>query len=113
MPGNTAANLLVGAGGVSNSSGQSTGSSSNSQGIGPLLGAGASIVAASDRRLKTNIRKIGALTNGLGVYSYKYKFTGINTFGVMADEVEEKFPEAMGPTILGYKTVNYSKLMKG
>ncbi len=111
--GNAAAGLLAGAGGVSDSSSQSTGSSGNSQGLGSLLGGVASTVAGSDRRLKTEVSKIGLLSNGLPVYSYRYKWTNYKTFGVMADEVEEKFPEAMGPTILGYKTVNYSKLIKG
>ncbi len=111
--GNTAANLLAGAGGVSNGTSSSSGYSTNNPGLAPLIGSAAQIAAmGSDRRLKTEIRQIGKLMNGLAVYSYRYKWTNYKTFGVMADEVEEKFPEALGPTILGYKTVNYSKLIK-
>jgi hypothetical protein len=67
-------------------------------------------VAMSDRRLKTDIEQVGELSNGLKLYSYKY-FDGSGPFvGVMADEVEQIQPEALGPVIAGYKSVDYSQI---
>ena len=62
----------------------------------------------SDRRLKTNIVKIGQYLNGLNKYSWTYLW-GENAIGAMADEVEKLIPEAIGMR-LGYKTVNYALL---
>lgn len=64
---------------------------------------------ASDRRLKKDIVKIGQLENGLNVYQFTY-IDGVGPcIGVMADEVKNIQPEALGPTIPGtdYMTVNY------
>lgn len=99
-----AGQLLGGAGQVSQSSGKSK------KGIGGILGGVASGVAASDRRLKKNIFKIGELKNGLNLYQYRYTNGEGPFIGVMADEVEAKMPEALGPEISGYKTVDYTKL---
>lgn len=65
-------------------------------------------VLFSDRRLKSNIVKIGKLGNGLGVY--EYDIFGRRERGVMADEVARVVPEALGPIINGYATVNYGEL---
>lgn len=77
-----------------------------------LLGAGSSLgsaaILASDRRLKTNIRKVGEAVDGLGWY--EYDIFGSRTRGVMADEVERLRPWAMGPEINGYKSVAYGAL---
>ena len=62
----------------------------------------------SDRRLKTNIVKIGQYMNGLNKYSWTYLW-GENSTGAMADEVEKLIPEAIGIR-LGFKTVNYALL---
>lgn len=109
-----AAQILSGAGGTSSSTGNSNSTSSGqtSSGIGSLIGPIASAIAASDRRLKSNIRKIGKLANGLPVYSFTYINTGEQTMGVMADEVREAFPEALGPRFNGYDTVDYAKLLQ-
>ena len=64
---------------------------------------------ASDRRLKTNIKLLGIRPDGLGVYSYDYIWGG-SDIGVMADEVAIFKPEALGPTIGGFATVNYGAL---
>ena len=88
---------------------QSTGKSSSfeSDGIGKFI---ASIIAGSDRRLKEDIKKVGQLDNGLNVYTYKY-LNGKTTYvGVMADEVKDIMPEALGPTMDGFMTVNYGKI---
>lgn len=112
-----AGSLLANAGqeSTSHSEGQSTSSSQGKSGggkggLGGLLGAGASLVAASDRRLKTNIVKLYDRQDGLGVYSYNY-INGKGPYkGVMADEVEKIMPEALGPVIDGYATVDYAKI---
>ncbi len=62
----------------------------------------------SDRRLKRNIRFIGRLLNGIGVYSFDYIW-GQHAVGVMADEVEKIIPEAVSE-YKGYKVVNYGML---
>jgi len=67
----------------------------------------------SDRRMKENIIKIGVLDNGLNLYRFNYKpefkdIAGEGSFiGVMADEVEPIFPDAVIDSPNGYKTVNY------
>jgi hypothetical protein len=90
---------------------QTTKSSSNI--FDGLLKAGATVgagFAASDRRLKTNIRKIGEFADGLGQYIWTYIWGGPEQLGVMADEVERLRPWALGPVIGGFATVNYSAL---
>jgi len=77
--------------------------------IGGLLGAaGQAKGLFSDERLKTNIRRVGQLDNGLGVYAYSYKDDPLERthIGVMAQEAEKVRPEAIG-NYHGYKTVDY------
>jgi hypothetical protein len=70
------------------------------------------IPGISDRRLKTNIRKLGEASDGLGHYSYRYVWDAPETVraGVMADEVAKLRPWALGPTVASYMSVDYSKL---
>lgn len=104
-----AGQTMTGAGGVANSTGTST--SSSKPGLTGLVGAGASMFAkGSDERLKKNIHKIGKMLNGLNLYQYRYIDNSGPYIGVMAQEVEKIKPEALGPTISGYMTVNYSAL---
>jgi len=85
-----------------------------SGGLGFILGAagqfGGMALMASDPRLKTAIEKVGELEDGLGVYEYDYIWGGPRQRGVMADEVAELRPWALGPVIDGYATVNYGAL---
>lgn len=104
-----AGQLISGAGGVNKSSG----SSNNKSGIGGLVGGVASGIAASDRRLKKDITKVGALPNGLNVYEFTYINDSGPHVGVMADEVAKLMPEALGPVVDGYMTVNYNKIEQG
>tara|TARA_R100000458_G_scaffold59623_1_gene70823 strand:+ start:347 stop:1192 length:846 start_codon:yes stop_codon:yes gene_type:complete len=70
---------------------------------------GSAINAASDRRLKKNINKIGESPSGLNIYSFEFKDSkyGSGKFqGVMSDEV----PQVAVKTKDGYDTVDYSKL---
>ena len=66
----------------------------------------------SDRRLKTDIKPLGALHDGLTVYSYRYKSGGPVQVGVMADEVAILRPQAYikGGAGDGFDAVDYTKL---
>lgn len=65
----------------------------------------------SDRRLKTDIKLVGKMDNGLNVYTYRYKSGGPTMMGVMADEVARVSPQAYVPgAINGFDAVDYSKL---
>jgi len=70
----------------------------------------------SDRKLKTNIRKVGKLASGLNTYFWDWKeeakqFVGNQiTFGVIAQEAMEVFPEAVSMHPDGYLQVDYSRI---
>lgn len=107
------ANLGLGAGQLISGAGQtsnSTSSGKSKNGLGGLIGTVGASLAASDRRLKKNIFKITTRDDGLNVYQYRYLDGEGPHIGVMADEVLKIKPEALGPTINGYMTVDYSKL---
>lgn len=72
------------------------------------VGAAAAPVLMSDRRLKSNIERVG--THPLGIGIYEYDIFGSRQRGVMADEVETVRPEAVLTHPSGYKMVNYGAL---
>ena len=73
-----------------------------------LTGLGtAAMFAFSDRRLKSNIRRIGATTLG-GQPVYRYLIFGRDEIGVMADESP---PEAVFRHPSGYLMVDYSRIL--
>lgn len=72
--------------------------------------AGPTMMAFSDRRLKTDIEKIGEREDGLGVYVYRYLWSPVRFIGVMAQEVLKVKPEAVIHTPSGYMAVNYGTL---
>ncbi len=75
-----------------------------------LLGSAAQAgIKYSDRRLKTEIKRVGTLDNGLPVYSYRYKAGGATHLGLMADEVEKLHPEAVVEGHNGFKAVRYAE----
>ena len=74
-------------------------------GIGAAGGVGAFM--ASDRRLKTDIEKVGKTDAGLPIYTYKYKGDNKTQMGVMAQDVEKKTPKAV-KEVGGFKAVNYA-----
>ena len=103
------AGLGIQSGGLMAQAGQVNKSKSKG-GLGGFLGSAASGIAASDRRLKKNVVEVGKLDNGLNLYVYNY-IDGRGPFiGVMADEVEKIHPDALGPVIDGYATVEYNKI---
>ncbi len=73
----------------------------------------AAIYASSDRRLKTDIRRIGTADNGLPIYCYRYRGEITPHIGFMADEVEQIHPEAVIEGPFGFKMVNYGLASKG
>lgn len=93
----------------------SGGTQKQSGGIGGILGGVGSLASGagtmfSDRRLKTNIEKVGEFDDGLGKYEWSYVWGGPRHIGVMADEVAVLRPWALGPVVSGYATVNYEAL---
>lgn len=76
--------------------------------LGSIMGAGAEIYAASDERVKEDIKKVGKTNDGQQIYTYRYKTGGPIQMGMMAQEVEKKHPDAV-KTIGGIKMVNYGK----
>jgi hypothetical protein len=83
--------------------------SSGLMGMVGSIGAAAVPLMFSDKRLKTDIKKVGKTNDGLSVYTYKYKGDDKTQMGVMAQDVEKKNPSAV-KTIDGFKAVNYSKV---
>lgn len=74
-----------------------------------LAGTGATAAMKfSDRRLKTDIVPVGELPSGLALYDYT--IFGRRERGVMADEVEQRLPEAVSLHPSGFKMVDYGRL---
>lgn len=66
------------------------------------------LFGASDRRLKSDIRRVG--THKLGIGVYEYKIYGEPSRGVMAQELQEIMPEAVVEMPSGYLAVNYGMI---
>lgn len=71
-------------------------------------GAGALLGLLSDRRAKEDIVRVGTLESGLPIYRFRYRGNPVIQIGVMADEVREKFPEAVTRAADGLDRVNYA-----
>lgn len=81
--------------------------------MGGLFGLGSSLLggwAMSDRNLKNDIELVGALPSGLPVYEYNYVWGGERQTGVMADEAEQLFPDAVAIGAAGFKMVHYGRI---
>ena len=81
-------------------------------------GTGAQI-AASDIRLKTEIKRVGELENGIPVYRWKWTKKGKEiagdqgTLGVLAQEILNIMPEAVSIGSDGYYRVDYGRVVNG
>jgi len=79
---------------------------------GSFLTGAAPLMQASDPRLKENVVEVGVdpATN-LNLYEFNYIGDDSRRFrGVMADEVERNYPEAVAENDYGFKGVNYDLL---
>jgi hypothetical protein len=96
------------------SNAQNAANNAMTQGLFSLGGA----ALMSDIRTKENIKQVAWLPNGLPVYTYEYKsefkdhpLAGHGTHtGVMAQEVEVMYPNAVTTLDNGYKAVDYGQL---
>ena len=78
--------------------------------FGNLLNAGTQLGAAfmfSDRRLKSDIKRVG--THAIGVGIYDYTMMGMPQRGVIAQEVQQVRPDLVKRHANGYLMVNYSE----
>lgn len=90
-------------------------------GLGPLMGSTSTGFGMqqstqpapffSDRRLKENVKKVGELHDGQPVYKYDYG-DGRTQIGLMAQDVEDDHPEAVGLHPSGFKMVDYDAATK-
>ena len=83
--------------------------------VGGLMQGAASMYSAgmfSDRRLKRDIERIGTdERTGLPIYEFSYDFEPRKRYqGVMADEVLERYPEAVSHDDRGFMMVDYDML---
>jgi hypothetical protein len=69
-------------------------------------------IFGSDRRMKENIKEIGKLFDGQVVHSFNYKGDPRTQIGLIAQEVEDHKPHAVG-LAGGMKTVDYDKATSG
>jgi hypothetical protein len=73
-------------------------------------------IFGSDARIKKNIKHAKTLSNGINLYDFNYKepyssMYGTNTKrGVLAQEVEQKYPKAVYEDTKGMKMVDYAAL---
>ena len=86
--------------------GQSNAQTSGLYGLG---GAGLMALAFSDKRLKTDIRKVGKTEEGTNIYLYRFKGDPKTQMGVMAQELEKTKPEAVHD-VGGIKMVDYAEV---
>ena len=76
--------------------------------LGGLFNLGSAAVMASDRRLKSNIVRVG--THHLGIGVFEYDIFGERQRGVMAQDVLGVMPSAVVMRPDGYMAVNYGAL---
>lgn len=69
-------------------------------------------LAASDRRLKENIKQIGFIL-GIPLYTFRYIWSPILQVGHMADEVAKVRPDVVLEGPEGFLMVDYGKLYSG
>jgi|SRR5882672_2345442 len=73
---------------------------------------GSAGIKYSDRRLKSDLVKIGKLQNGLPIYSFKFLWSDEPQIGLMADEVSKIKPWAVFADSDGYLMVDYTEAIK-
>ena len=87
--------------------------------VAQLAAAGASAYSKSDIRLKTEIKRVGKLPNGIPVYRWEWTKEAKEivkdqpSFGVLAQEVLDFMPDAVRLGTDGYYEVDYGKVLNG
>ena len=83
-------------------------------GIGGVAGLAylASLIPMSDRKLKTDIHRIGTSESGFPLYLFRYKWEpkGTTRIGLMAQDVQKTMPEAVFQTPIGL-AVDYNRAL--
>lgn len=99
---NQLSGLSLGAGNLIGSLGQTDTEKGN--GLGKIIGS----LLASDPDMKTDIVQTGTIN----VYEFRYRDdpSGKVYRGIMADEVAREIPDAAGPLVDGYRTIDLTKL---
>ncbi|NYJ13778.1 hypothetical protein GGI64_004865 [Rhizobium leguminosarum] len=100
----SAGNSSSGMGGSSGGMGGSSGDTGGSDPGGTDPGWG------SDRRLKTNVRRIGTSPAGIPIYAFRYIWGGPQFVGTMAQDLLLIRPDAVIQGTTGYYRVDYDKL---
>ena len=68
------------------------------------------MVALSDERVKNDIHLVGAMPNGIEVYSFRFKWHWMPYVGVIAQQVRKIMPEAVTKGDDGLLRVDYGKV---
>ena len=97
---NIAQGIGAGAGGTTNQTPAAPSPFSQALGLVTAIG------TFSDERVKENIEPIGETNDGQKIYRYNYKGSPKTEIGLIAQEVEKKYPEAVG-SLGGIKMVDY------
>jgi hypothetical protein len=77
--------------------------------LGGLFSLGSSFI--SDRRAKTDIKKVGKTDDGQKIYAYRYRAGGPMQLGLMAQEVLKKNPAAVAQHPSGFMMVDYGRAL--
>ncbi|MBB5666194.1 hypothetical protein GGE68_004424 [Rhizobium leguminosarum] len=93
-----------------NSSSGGMGGGSGGGGGGGSSSSSSSSGGWSDRRLKTDIRRLGTSAQGIPIYAFRYIWGGPMFIGTMAQDLLAIRPDAVIATELGYYMVDYDKL---
>lgn len=101
------ASLVQGVG--SNAGGTSTQTTPGPSALSQIAGVGLTALGMfSDERVKENVERVGQTDDGLPIYTFRYKGSPQTQMGLMAQDVEQVKPEAVG-SLGGIKTVNYDR----
>ena len=65
---------------------------------------------ASDKALKTDIKRVGTSPQGFGIYEFRYKGHEQRFRGAMAQDVARLRPEAVSRHESGYLMVDYNQI---
>ena len=91
---------------------QMQGYQAGQQQLGGLFSAGASLIPLlSDRRAKTDIKRIGQTDAGTPIYRFKYKHGGPVQIGYMAQDLLETQPHAVTTGPDGFYRVSYGDVV--